>query len=94
MTVEEFAAITRRVIDRNGFDEFLPTACYPERRVIRALEDLPGDIDPEPAVLKWARKEAKAGEEFLIAFKSAPAQFTIIRQHGQNRESGTFELHE
>jgi len=94
MTIEEFAAVTQRVIARQGFDEFVPTACYPEGRdvQIRALVGLPADIDPEPAVLEWAMKDAKPKEEILIAFKSGPSEFTIVRKKGDERESAAFKV--
>jgi hypothetical protein len=92
MTVEEFAAMTQPVIAANRFDEFLPTACYPKRREVAALEGLPPDIAPEAAVLKWAAKKAKRGELFLVAFKSGPTQFTVMRVQGAQRESAVFEV--
>ena len=92
MTIEEFAAITQRVIARDGFDDFLPTACYPVRRDIRTLQGLPADVEPEPAVLKWAAKHAGAAEEFLVAFKSGPSEFTIVRQEGGKRTAQKFQM--
>jgi hypothetical protein len=88
MTVEEFAAITQRVITQDGFEDFLPTACNPGRRDVRTLRGLPPDIEAEPAVLKWAVKHAQDGEEFLVAFKSGPSEFSVVRQEGKRRESG------
>jgi hypothetical protein len=92
MTVNDFAAITRRVIERDGLDGFLPTACYPDRREIRALEGLPDDVEPKQAVLKWAAKSAVDGEEFLVAFRSGQSEFTVIRQHGKKRETAKFKV--
>ena len=90
MTIKQFAAMTQRVIASDGFDRFLPTACYPARREVAALEGLPPDIEPEPAVLKWAAKNAKRGELHLVAFKSGPLQFTVVRVEGADRESAVF----
>jgi hypothetical protein len=92
MTIDEFAAITQRVIARDGFDEFMPTACYPQRRDIRTLAGLPADVEPGPAVLKWAMKHAKPDDELLIAFKSGPSEFTIVRKQGDERESASFSV--
>jgi hypothetical protein len=92
MTIEQFAAITQCVIATDGFDEFLPTACYPARQEVLALEGLPPDIEPEPAVLKWAAKNAKHGELHLVAFKSGSLQFTVVRAEGVKRESAVFEV--
>jgi hypothetical protein len=79
MTTDEFAIITQRVIARDGFDEFQPTACYPARREVKVLAGFPPHVDPEAPVLEWAAKSAILEEEFLVAFKSGLNQFTIIR---------------
>lgn len=92
MTLDEYAAMTRQVIAETGFDDFLPTACYPVRHEVSTLAGLPADVEPQPAVLKWAAKTVKAGEEFLVAFKSGPAEFTVIRTKGKRRESATFRV--
>jgi hypothetical protein len=94
MTTKEFAVITRRVIAKEGFEEFQPTACYPERREVKALAGLPADIDPEEPVLDWASQGAVNDEEFLVAFKISDDVFRVIRwfdsafQHADYRISG------
>jgi hypothetical protein len=92
VTIEQFAAMTQNVIADNGFDDFLPTACYPKRQEVAALEGLPEDVEVEPAVLKWAAKRAKRGELHLVAFKSGPSEFTVVRVQGSKRESAVFEV--
>ena len=92
MTIEQFAALTQNVIAANGFDDFLPTACYPGRREVTALEGLPPDVEVGPAVLKWAAKRAKRGELHLVAFKSSPSEFTVVRVRGSKRESAVFKV--
>ncbi len=92
MKIEEFALITRRVIASDGFDDFLPTACYPKRSEVRTLTDLPEDIEPESEIIKWAGQHAGKGEEFLVAYKSGTAEFTVIRKKGDKRESKKFSI--
>jgi len=84
--------MTQAVIAADGFDGFLPTACYPKRQEVAALDGLPPDVEPEPAVLRWAAKSARRGEEFLVAFKSGPTCFTVVRVAGSKRQSATFEV--
>ena len=43
MTIDDFIAMTRRVIARDGFDDYLPTLVLPERRHIAVLEGMPPD---------------------------------------------------
>ena len=44
MTIDEFAAVTVRVIQRDGVDGYLPTACYPATRRMVVLEGYPEPI--------------------------------------------------
>lgn len=69
MTTEDFPVITTRLIAKEGFEEFQPTACYPERREAKSLTGLPADIAPEETALDWAFQGAVKDEEFLLAFK-------------------------
>lgn len=92
MTIAEFAAVTRRVIDAEGLDGFLPTACYPERGEIATLRGLPPEVEAEPAVLRWAGKRASPGELHLVAFRSGAGRFTVVRVRGPERESAAFEV--
>jgi hypothetical protein len=79
MTLDQFAEMTRRVIADQGFDEFQPTACFPERRHVKSLAGLPDDIDPEQPVLEWAMNSADENEEFLVAFKIGDNHFRVVR---------------
>ena len=54
MEIEEFVSITQNVIAKNGFEDFLPTACFPERRELRTLAGLPHGEDTEKRGLEWA----------------------------------------
>ena len=92
MTLDEFAIMTKRVIANDGFDEYLPTVCYPVRRQVKTLVGLPPDIEPEEPVLEWASKGAEKGEEFLVAFKIDDGHFKIIRRIGSYSEDETFSI--
>lgn len=79
MQIEQFATITRNVIQDQGFDEFQPTVCFPERKDIRALAGVPADEAHEPIALDWAANLAKPGEEFLVAFKHSATEFKVVQ---------------
>jgi hypothetical protein len=91
-TVDEFARITRNVIAKDGFDDYQPTALYPNRDHIAALEGVPADADLEAIALEWAAHGAIDGEEFLVAFKIAPTKFKVIRRQAGNREEAVFDI--
>jgi hypothetical protein len=90
--IELFADITRKVIATSGFDDFLPTALYPERKALVALDGVPHDADIETVSLAWAQKNAIGDEEFLVAFKVGHAAFKILRRSPQGIEEGIFSL--
>jgi len=93
-TVDEFARITRRVVARDGFDDYLPTALYPARRHVVVLEGVPEDADLEPIVLDWAAKGAVGDEEYLVAFKVDATKFKVIRHYSGGQEEGVFDVAE
>jgi hypothetical protein len=92
MTLDDFAKITRRVISEDGFEGYLPTACYPIRREIKALEGLPSDLAPEEPVLEWAAESAGLNEEFLVAFKVDDSRFKVIRRIGPFAEEQIYSV--
>jgi hypothetical protein len=92
MTLDEFAATTRRTISEMGFEEYLPTACYPCRRHVQTLVGLPAHMDPEEPVLEWALEGVQNDEEFLVCFKVAKDRFKIIRRIGPYSENETYTV--
>ena len=93
MTADEFAQITHRVIQRDGFDDFLPVACFPARRQIRMLKGLPPDVAPEQATIEWASGLAEPDEEYLVAFKVDNERFKIVRFSMGERDEQTYDAH-
>jgi len=92
VSVQQFAEITRRVIARDGFDDYLPTALYPARKHIVVLEGCPDDVELEPVAVSWATKNAVANEEFLVAFKVGNESFKVIRMSSGEREEAIFHV--
>lgn len=92
MTIDEFSAITRKVIDRDGFTGFLPIACYPARKVIRALAEVPAGADMEAVALEWAIDKSEPDEEVLVAYRIDSRHFKIVRRLGAEAEHATFAV--
>ncbi len=87
MTTDDFIAMTRRVIAKDGFDGYLPTLVLPARRHIAALEGVPPGVDVEAAAKKWANAKAGADEDYFLAFKIDPVHFKVIaRRDGIEEE--------
>lgn len=91
-TVDEFANMTMKIILKDGFDDYLPTAIYPSRRHLVVLEGAPENESIEHIAFKWASEGAIDDEEFLVAFKLAPTKFKIIRQYSGCKEEGVFDV--
>lgn len=85
--IHQFIAMTRRVIERDGFEKYQPTLLLPKRKDIRILEGVPPDVDIEAAVTGWATRTVDAEEDFFMAFKTDADHFKVIARVGG-------ELHE
>jgi hypothetical protein len=92
MTTDEFADLTRRMIAKDGLEGFLPTTCWPGRREVATLQDVPNEVDLEHAALQWATGRSSAGEEFLLAFRYGAAGFKVIRRSATGVEAKTYTL--
>ena len=92
MTLNEFATITQRVIARDGFDGFQPTACIPSRRELAVLAGVPPNVDLQAAATSWAVKKSGPNEEVLVAFPISSTRFRIVRIAGDVREEATYEV--
>jgi hypothetical protein len=91
-TIDEFARITKKIIARDGIEDYLPTALYPSRRHIVVLEGVPENADLEPIALNWAANGAIGGEEFLVAFKIDSNTFKVIRRFGGGQQEAVFDI--
>ncbi|MEO6599950.1 MAG: hypothetical protein ABIQ16_08780 [Polyangiaceae bacterium] len=92
MEMDAFAGMTRRVIASDGFDHFLPTACYPERSVLRVLEDAPDTDELEAIALEWALSRLEGDEEVLIAFKVDACHFKVVRRAAGLAEESVYSI--
>ena len=91
VTIEEFARITKKTIARDGFEGYLPTALYPDRRYVAVLEGIPADSDLASIAVEWAVKEAVDGEDFLVAFKVGQGKFKVVWRHSGGQEEQVFD---
>ena len=86
--IDQFIAMTRRVIDRDGFEGYQPTLLLPQRKDIRILEGVPPDVDIEAAAANWAKRAVDAEEDFFLAFKADAEHFKVIaRVKGERYEA-------
>jgi hypothetical protein len=91
MKIKEFAEITRRIIARDGFEEYLPTAYFPGRRHIVVIEGVPDKVNIEDVALKWASTKAEEGEEYFVAFKINSRQFKVVRRSNSEYQEALFD---
>jgi hypothetical protein len=89
-TLVEFAEITRRIIARDGLSAYMPTAIYPGRNEVAVLEGVPDVDDLEAIAVPWAAGKATEGEECLVAFKTGPNRFKVVRSHAGIQEDAEF----
>jgi len=82
MTVDDFVAMTQRVITRDGFDGYLPTLVLPAHRHISVLEGMPADVNVETAARDWALRDSKSNEDYFLAFKVDDHHFKVVARLG------------
>ena len=86
--IDQFIAMTHRVIKRDGFEGYQPTLLLPQRKDIRILEGVPEDVDIEAAATNWASRATDAEEDFFLAFKMDANHFKVVaRIRGQRHEA-------
>jgi hypothetical protein len=85
--IDQFIAITRRLILRDGFDGYLPTLLIPGSKHVRVLEGVPGEQNIDAAVASWVNRTTNPGEDFIVAYKIDSSHFKVVsRVEGQTRE--------
>lgn len=92
--IDDFIAMTLRIIAKDGFDDYLPTLVLPARRHISVMEGIPSEVDVEAVARRWAEREAKSDEDYFLAFKVDGAHFKVVaRLNGQvNERLATVEV--
>lgn len=82
MTIDDFIAMTRRIIAKDGIENYLPTLVLPDRRLITVLEGMPPDVDVEAASRTWASDQAGENEDYFLAFTIDAARFKVVARLG------------
>lgn len=76
--IETFVAITHRFIERDGFEEYLPTLLLPLTKKIMVLEGAPDDASLPRIAQRWAEENAGTNADYVVAFKSGDRHFGVI----------------
>jgi hypothetical protein len=92
MDIDGFAAITRRVMARDGFEKHLPVACFLDSGSIVVLQGYPDPIVPPPVVHAFAAQQRSGSETYLVAFRIGPTQFRVDRVEGTTHTSKVFDF--
>ncbi|MBX9787714.1 MAG: hypothetical protein K2Y37_02265 [Pirellulales bacterium] len=87
MTIDDFIAMTKRIIAKDGFSGYLPTLVVPASSKVKVLEGIPDNVDIETASRKWAYNNVEPAEDFFLAFKSDASHFkVVVRSKGKIEE--------
>ena len=78
MTIDDFVAMTRRIIAKDGFDNYLPTIVVPGRRHIAVLDAIPSGVEIETAAKEWLIRTVEPGEDYFLVFKLDLKQLKIL----------------
>lgn len=74
------------VINDQGFEDFDPIVCFPQRRDIRVLSDAPKNEPLETVAVGWAASVVIPEEEYLVAFKHSDTEFKVVHYLSGNKE--------
>src|SRR5262245_40382618 len=89
LDIQAFAAITRRVIAKNGFAAYMPTLCLPTRERIVVLEGIPKKESGRMREIatSWAERMATQNEDYFLAYKEDSRRFRVVHRHrGRTQE--------
>jgi hypothetical protein len=85
--IEQFIAMTHRVIEEEGFGDYLPTLLLPQRQDVRVLDGIPEGNDIESQAKGWAERSVNEDQDFILAFKVDASHFKVVaRIDGINSE--------
>lgn len=89
--IDQFIAMTRSLIARDGFDGYLPTLLLPARKDVRVLEGAPSSENVRTVVTDWVNRTVKPEEDFIVAYKIDSRHFTVISRLAGTTEERTCE---
>jgi hypothetical protein len=92
MLIDQFAEITRAIIEDDGFEGFLPTLLLPQQNKVVVLDDLPADAAVEPIAVDWAGATAGLDQDYLLAFKLDASHFKVIARLDGERQEGLYRV--
>lgn len=84
MQLDDFANMTLQIIQRNGLDDYLPTACFWEQKKLLVLEEIPAGMDTEVAARSWAQSIARPGESYFLAYRHSNTAFKVLQIVGEH----------
>ena len=76
--IDNFIAMTRRIILRDGFEQYLPTIVLPALKDVRVLEGVPAEADMKAVIAEWVLKVAGPTQDFVAAYKAHKGHFFVF----------------
>jgi hypothetical protein len=87
MQLDDFIRITQQIIQQNGLDDYLPTACFPAQKKLTVLEEVPAGLNVETVARAWVKQMASPGEQYFLAFRWSATAFKVLEMAaGQETE--------
>lgn len=90
---EQFVAMTRSIIERDGLEGYLPTLLLPQRQDVHVLDDIPEDEEHEPIATNWAAEMVEDGEDYFLAFRTNASHFKVVARLEGRYQSQLCEIH-
>ena len=92
MTLEQFVSMTRKIVDQEGIEHYLPTLLLLDRREVLVLDEIPADVEMELAVQQWVSRTVRESENYMFAYPQTASRLMFVEhvQDIERRELITF----
>ncbi len=79
LTLEQFVAMTLRVIAAEGLEAYQPTIALIETREIVVIGDVPAEVAPHEALIEAIGRRGLARSDFAFGVRSGSVEVTVGR---------------
>jgi hypothetical protein len=76
--IEQFVAMTMKIVAEDGIDNYLPTLLLPTSRTVLVMEDIPDLDDHELMVREWLAERIEPDEPHLVAYRCGARIIKVV----------------
>ncbi len=77
LSLEDFVEITLNMLEDQGWEDHLPTLCFPDASEIQVVEGIPDGIPHTAAVRHLCAHPSMHGKTVFVAVKATPSRIDL-----------------